>query len=268
MAANRRSDNHPGVSGRAMAAMPGPLARLAREVGESLSLLGALVVAVVRSPIGFWGDTRDETFRNLKKFFIPGSIALLGFNTMVSVFSVAILTFLGAGQRLGYGLPQLHILASVDVAAEHARQAAAGVVGTLTIGCVGSATYSLLPSLSRRLAEELPGVEFAFRGDMLVADQLEALRDGGIDLALLRPPVADATLAVTPLRQERLVVAVPTGHPLAGRKRIRVTDLADTDLIVHSAGRRSAMYDVVRRVHGAVDPRFGTEEHHGVVGVR
>src|SRR4051812_49047631 len=48
------------------------------------------------------------------------------------------------------------ILASVDTAADEARRVAAGTVGHVAIGCVGSATYSLLPALSRRLAEELP----------------------------------------------------------------------------------------------------------------
>ena len=137
------------------------------------------------------------------------------------------------------------ILASVDSAADDARRVAAGAVGHLAIGCVGSATYSLLPTLSRQLAAELPGVDFSFRGEMLVSEQVEALREGAIDLALLRPPVSDGSLRVTPLRKERLVVAVPEGHRLARRKQVRVADLAGTDLIVHSAGRRSAMYDVV-----------------------
>lgn len=140
------------------------------------------------------------------------------------------------------------ILASVNGAADEARRVAAGSVGHLAIGCVGSATYSLLPALSRRLAEALPGVDFSFRGEMLVADQIEALREGSVDLALLRPPVSDRSLAVTPLRDERLVVALPAGHRLTERKQLRVADLAGVDLIVHSAGRHSMMYDVVRRL--------------------
>ncbi|GAA3685742.1 LysR substrate-binding domain-containing protein [Nocardioides ginsengisoli] len=153
------------------------------------------------------------------------------------------------------------ILAQVGTAADEARQVAAGVVGRLAIGCVGSATYSLLPDLSRRLADELPGVDFAFRGEMLVADQVDALRDGGIDLALLRPPVADGSLSVTPLREERLVVAVPATHRLARRRWLRVGDLADADLIVHSAGRRSAMYGVVRTLftEAGLTPRIRHE---------
>jgi DNA-binding transcriptional LysR family regulator len=140
------------------------------------------------------------------------------------------------------------ILAAVDSAAEEARRVAAGAIGHLSIGCVGSATYSLLPALSRRLADDLPGVEFSLRGEMLVADQLAALHAGEIDLALLRSPVSDGTLSVTPLRKERLVVAVPSGHRLTRRRQLRIADLGGTDLIVHSAGRRSAMYDVVLRL--------------------
>lgn len=137
------------------------------------------------------------------------------------------------------------ILADVDDAAHQARRVAAGAVGHLAIGCVGSATYSLLPTLSRRLLTELPGVDFSFRGEMLAPDQVEALRTGAIDVALLRTPVADLGVTTRVLRRDRLVVALPADHVLARRSRVRPGDLAGTDLIVHSAERRSVMYDVV-----------------------
>jgi DNA-binding transcriptional LysR family regulator len=153
------------------------------------------------------------------------------------------------------------ILAEVDDAAQQARRVAMGSVGHLTIGCVGSATYSLLPALSRRLSGELPGVDFFFRGELLVPDLVEALRDGTIDVALLRPPIAERSLTVHTLRRDRLVVAVPVDHPLARRKRLRVADLAETDLIVHSADRRSVMYDVVLRLlrDAGVEPHIRHE---------
>ncbi|WP_168201070.1 LysR family substrate-binding domain-containing protein, partial [Allokutzneria sp. NRRL B-24872] len=122
-------------------------------------------------------------------------------------------------------------------------------------------TYSLLPALSRRLTEELPGVDFSFRGEMLAPDQVEALRTGAIDVALLRPPAADLSLTVHTLRRDRLVVAVPVEHPLARRKRLRASDLAGADLIVHSADRRSVMYDVVLRLlrDAGVEPHIRHE---------
>ncbi|SFN31018.1 LysR family transcriptional regulator [Actinomadura madurae] len=153
------------------------------------------------------------------------------------------------------------ILGEVDEAAHEARRVAAGAVGHLAVGCVGSATYSLLPALSRGLSQELPGVDFSFRGEMLVPDQVAALRTGEIDLALLRPPIADLSLTVLPLRRDRLVVAVPADHPGAALLRVGVTDLADADLIVHSADRRSVMYDVVLGLFrdAGVEPRIRHE---------
>ena len=153
------------------------------------------------------------------------------------------------------------ILVDVAEAGDWARRVAAGAVGHVTIGCVGSATYSLLPALSRRLADDLPGVDFSFRGEMLVPDQIEALRAGAIDIALLRPPVADQLLTVTPLRRDRLVVAVPTDHPIARRHQARAADLAGADLIMHSANRRSVMYDVALGVlrEAGVEPHVRHE---------
>ena len=137
------------------------------------------------------------------------------------------------------------ILGEVDEAAHEARRVAAGAVGHSAIGGGGAATASQLPASSRGRAMELPGGDVSFRGEMLAPDQATALRTGEIDLALLRPPSADPSLTVLPLRRDRLVVAVPADHRLAALPQLAVTDLAGAGLIVHSADRRSVMYDVV-----------------------
>jgi DNA-binding transcriptional LysR family regulator len=138
------------------------------------------------------------------------------------------------------------VLAAVAVAGEEARRVDAGLEGRLAVGCVGSATYSLMPAFARALREELPGIDFTFRGEMLVPDQLVALRGGSIDLALLRTPLDDESgLVVRHLRRERLLVALPDGHRLVGRQRIRLADLREEDFIVHAGGRRSMMHGLV-----------------------
>jgi DNA-binding transcriptional LysR family regulator len=137
------------------------------------------------------------------------------------------------------------VLAEVDQAGEEARRVAAGLQGRLVVGCVGSATYSLLPALARTVREELPGVEFGFRGEMLVPDQVAALLDREIDLALLRPPVDEPALRVATLRRDRLIVALPDAHRLAERRRLRVEDLRGEDLVIHAAGR-SVMHGTVQ----------------------
>jgi DNA-binding transcriptional LysR family regulator len=137
------------------------------------------------------------------------------------------------------------ILAAVDEAGEVASRIAAGRTGRLTIGCVGSATYSLLPALAKALRSELPDVEFGFRGEMLSPDQVAALHDGSLDLALLRRLPDTSGLTVSDVRRERLLVALPQEHRYADRKRLRVAELAGEGLIVHAGGGRSAMSALV-----------------------
>lgn len=137
------------------------------------------------------------------------------------------------------------ILDAVDDAGAQARRIAEGVEGQLAIGCVGSATYSLLPRLVRALREELPGVDVSVRGEMLAPAQITALLTGEIDLALLRPPVEQPGVLVETVRRDRLLVALPEGHALAKRLELRVSDLRDQDFVAHAGHGRSAMSSVV-----------------------
>ncbi|GGR66754.1 DNA-binding transcriptional LysR family regulator [Nocardioides luteus] len=140
------------------------------------------------------------------------------------------------------------ILGAVDDAAHEAASIASGRRGRLLIGCVGSATYSLLPDLARTLRAELPEVEFGFRGEMLSPDQATALLDGSLDLGLMRPLADTAGLSVTTLRQEKLLVALPRDHRFARRRRIRVADLDGEPLVIHAGSGRSAMNTMIQEL--------------------
>ncbi|OBJ83284.1 LysR substrate-binding domain-containing protein [Mycobacterium sp. 1245852.3] len=137
------------------------------------------------------------------------------------------------------------ILDAVDDAAQQASRIAQGTEGRLAIGCVGSATYSLLPRLVRALREELPGLEVNVRGEMLAPAQIEALLAGRIDLGLLRPPVEQPRLLVETVRRDRLLAALPRGHALATRRKLCLADLRSEDFIVHAGHGRSVMNSVV-----------------------
>ena len=137
------------------------------------------------------------------------------------------------------------VLAAVDDAASEARRVAEGLQGPLVVGCVGSATYSLLPAFARALREELPAVDFVFRGEMLAPDQLESLLARRVDLALLRPPVKHPAVRVRTVRRDRFIVALPEDHRLARRKRVKIEDLRDEDLVVHASHGRSVMHGIV-----------------------
>jgi DNA-binding transcriptional LysR family regulator len=137
------------------------------------------------------------------------------------------------------------ILDAVDEAGAQAHRIADGVEGHLAIGCVGSATYSLLPRLVRELREQLPGVDVSIRGEMLAPAQISALLTGEIDLALLRPPVEQPGVLVETVRRDRLLVALPEGHALATRDDLSVSDLRDEEFVAHAGHGRSVMSSIL-----------------------
>jgi DNA-binding transcriptional LysR family regulator len=138
------------------------------------------------------------------------------------------------------------VLAAVDDAGEQARRIAAGDVGHVTIGFTGTATYELLPSLSKTLRTELPGVEVDLRGEMLTPSQTEALLEGRIDVGLLRPPVGDADIVTRILRQEPLIAALPDGHRLAAATHVAIADLRHETLVGYPSHHRSVIHDAVQ----------------------
>ncbi|MGV9797256.1 LysR substrate-binding domain-containing protein [Mycobacterium sp. NPDC003449] len=142
----------------------------------------------------------------------------------------------------------VEILDAVDDAGAQARRIAGGTEGRLSIGCVGSATYSLLPALVRALGESLPGVEVSVHGEMLAPAQLDALRSGDVDLALLRPPVNQDGILAEVVRRDRLLAALPAGHRLADTAEVAVEDLRDEDFVVHAGHGRSVMSSLVAAI--------------------
>ncbi len=153
------------------------------------------------------------------------------------------------------------ILDGVDDAGRQVRRIEDGTEGQLAIGCVGSATYSLLPQFVRALRAELPLVDVSVRGEMLAPAQLTALEAGEIDIALLRPPVEVPGVRAELLRRDGLLVALPAGHELASRDRLSIGDLRDVDFIVHAGQGRSAMGDLVTTLSAAAGfrPRIRQE---------
>ena len=64
------------------------------------------------------------------------------------------------------------------------------------------------------------------------ADALDALRAGAIDVALLRPPVDTAGVAVIPLYEETTVVVAPTDHLLSAADTVTIADLDGEPILI------------------------------------
>ncbi|MBN9409305.1 MAG: LysR family transcriptional regulator [Burkholderiales bacterium] len=107
-----------------------------------------------------------------------------------------------------------------------ARHASDAKSGSIRLSFVASAALGPLPELVRRFRSGHPGVEVLLDSDT-TGGQLESLRRGGTDVALIVAPLQDARgLAVHPLRDENILIALPAGHALAARRSIQLGQVA------------------------------------------
>ncbi|MGD9985597.1 LysR family transcriptional regulator [Pseudonocardia sp.] len=149
------------------------------------------------------------------------------------------------------------ILAAVDRTSTDLTLLAAGRAGQVRLGFVGTATYDVLPKVALRVRDELPDIELDLRGELLGPELIDQLRQGELDIAVLRPgsPVP-GELESRHLRDEPLVAVLPADHPGARADRVRLRDLTGMQLITHPSGHRSTMQplvlDVCRRA--GLDP--------------
>ncbi|RTR30854.1 LysR substrate-binding domain-containing protein [Deinococcus radiophilus] len=129
---------------------------------------------------------------------------------------------------------------------ERTRRAARGEVGHLTVGFVGGLVFGGLPEIVRVLRERSPDVGVELR-ELSAAEQEAALRSGQIDVGLMLLPVRDPALEARALWREPLVAALPAAHPLAGRERLHIHDLAGEDFVFFPRHQRATYFDQVMR---------------------
>ena len=115
----------------------------------------------------------------------------------------------------------------------------------LAIGFVASTLYDLLPELVRRFRARYEDVEIAFH-EMTTMTQLQALRDGRIDVGFGRLEGDDPAIRRILLSEERLVAAMSKAHPLAGATApLRLRELQAETLIVYPGTPRPSFADQV-----------------------
>lgn len=112
-------------------------------------------------------------------------------------------------------------------------QVGQGATGVLRVGFAGSATYGVMPPIVRRAKQIMPKLSLNLHGEMLTPAMEEGLREGALDAALLRPPVASSEIEYRIVAREPLVVALPSFSLLAEERPVAVSELQDQDFIAY-----------------------------------
>ncbi|MCY7367116.1 MAG: LysR family transcriptional regulator [Chamaesiphon sp.] len=136
------------------------------------------------------------------------------------------------------------IFQKLDRAIDIGRKTSRGELGQISIGFVGSATYNILPVMLQQFHDRYPHVRIELH-ELTTDRQLIWLREGRIDIGLIRPPVIDTDLGSQVIFQESLVVALPTNHHLAVLNKIELSSLAAERFILFPRQLAPGLYDPI-----------------------
>ncbi|KCB27750.1 HTH-type transcriptional regulator CatR [Bordetella hinzii CA90 BAL1384] len=138
----------------------------------------------------------------------------------------------------------LQLTARLDEIVAGTRRLGAQAARWFSIGFVPSTLYGFVPELIRYLRQADAQVEVGL-SEMTTLPQIEALKSGRIDLGIGRIPFDDPAIERRVLMEEPLVAALPPSHPLAGRKRLTVAELAAQPFVLYPARPRPNYADHV-----------------------
>ncbi|MFD3406884.1 LysR family transcriptional regulator [Kribbella sp. NPDC058693] len=205
-------------------------------VGRAATRLHLTQPSLSRQIAALERDLGVELFARVKKRF---------------VMTAAGETFLAEAQDL---------LRRSDEAVRAAQRTQRGELGSLRLRFVQSATFEPLPQILGAFRQAYPEVVLDLES-MTTLRQTEALRDGRIDVGLLRPTVpasvgsaggkSGTVVRLAPglvsrvVAEDQLVAVLPARHRLTRRKRIRLTDLAEEPFVFYSRPSGPAVHDTI-----------------------
>jgi len=142
------------------------------------------------------------------------------------------------------------LLAKADDISHRFRASGRQRATTLRVGAIDTAAAGLMPMLLHDFRRRHPTVTVQLLEDKTIK-LLPRLLSGRLDLAFVRPPATrDNRLEYFMLFHERAVVAVPSRHKLAKRRRLSLATLADTPLIVPDRRVRPHSHDLTAKLFG------------------
>ncbi|NUP79099.1 MAG: LysR family transcriptional regulator [Nonomuraea sp.] len=127
------------------------------------------------------------------------------------------------------------VLDRLERAGEELAAIHGGHGGTLRVGAFATANVDLMPSTLKRFQAGHPGIELRMT-EGLTPRLLERLHAGALDVAVISDypaglPADDGGGRIVPLREDRLLVALPADHRLAADPDVDLRDLAGENWI-------------------------------------
>ncbi|WP_165976856.1 LysR family transcriptional regulator [Arthrobacter nitrophenolicus] len=122
------------------------------------------------------------------------------------------------------------------------RSVGAGMRRELRVGAVNPAMGSLMPQVLQAVHRSFPDVRISLQ-PMASFALMRALRDGRLDIAVVRTSDSVPGFVATELMNDALLAVLPSAHPLATREQISVAELSGEPFIMAPRSRNPAFHD-------------------------
>lgn len=155
------------------------------------------------------------------------------------------------------------VFETLELATSAARRASLGASGRVSVGYISSLAYSGITELLRAFRTDHADLQITLR-ELSGKEQLEALKEGRLDVGFVRGAVDDPLLVAECVRREPLMVALPASHPLAAEARLELRQIAGEPYICCPRSRAPAYFDQVMRLcrDAGFTPRIVQEAPH------
>jgi DNA-binding transcriptional LysR family regulator len=138
------------------------------------------------------------------------------------------------------------VLEAVRSAQVSVAAAGRGEVGRVRLAFPGASSHIMVGRLARSVRETHPGLDFQIFSSNYASAALDKLAERTIDIGLGRwwfvPPELESRI----IADERLIIALPTQHPLAIASSVSMKDLQKEDFV--SLARGGVLFDHLIRL--------------------
>ena len=157
----------------------------------------------------------------------------------------------GAGERLLQAARC--VLAELERAEADIRKNGSAVKGLIRISTQCNTVYHWLPPRLIIFQKQFPEVEVQLVIEA-THNPFEALLEGKLDLAIVSDPIRNRKIRYQPLFEDEVVIAVPPGHRLAGKKWAAPEDFATESILLYPPKEESTLLTKVLEPAG-IRPR-------------
>lgn len=147
------------------------------------------------------------------------------------------------------------ILQFTDRAIMLAQQAARAEAGFMTIGFLPGVEGKIFPSILPILGAKYPDIELSLRS-LTSPQQLEALHNREINIGFMRGPIDDPEIEAEVVLREKIVVVLPSHHPLARLKRVPPAKLAALPMLEVARPTAPALHDAAEEIAAKAGVKF------------